>query len=56
MYLAGDFVRLAQPAALMERAATAGVTAANAILQRWGLAPEPVAAGRRRGLLPASAA
>lgn len=56
VYLAGDFVRLAQPAALMERAATAGITAANAILQRWGLAPEPVAAGRRRGLLPASAA
>ena len=56
VYLAGDFVRLAQPAALMERAATAGVTAANAILARWGLPPEPVASVRRRGILPALAA
>ena len=56
VYLAGDFVRLSQPAALMERAATAGVTAANAILQRWGLPPEPVASVPRRGLLPAFAA
>ena len=56
VYLAGDFVRLAQPAALMERAATAGFTAANAILQRWGLPPEPVCSVSRRGLLPAVAA
>ena len=56
VYLAGDFVRLSQPAALMERATTAGVTAANAILQRWGLPPEPVASVPRRGLLPAIAA
>ena len=56
VYLAGDFVRLAQPAALMERAATAGITAANAILQRWGLGagtggrgpPARPAAGERR--------
>ena len=56
VYLAGDFVRLAQPAALMERAATAGYTAANAILERWGLPPEPVASVRRRGVLPVLAA
>ena len=56
VYLAGDFVRLAQPAALMERAATAGITAANAILERWGLPPEPVASVRRRGVLPVLAA
>ena len=56
VYLAGDFVRLAQPAALMERAATAGISAANTALQRWGLAPEPVLAAPRRGLLPAAAA
>ena len=56
VYMAGDFVRLAQPAALMERAATAGFTAANAILERWGLPPEPVASVRRRGILPVMAA
>ena len=56
LYLAGDCVRLEQPAALMERAATAGFTAANAILRQWRMAPEPVASVRRRGILPASAA
>ena len=56
VYMAGDFVRLAQPAALMERAATAGFTAANAILERWGLPPEPVASVWRRGILPVMAA
>ena len=56
VYLAGDFVRLTQPAALMERAATAGFAAANGILERWGLPPEPVASVRRRGVLPVLAA
>ena len=56
IYLAGDFVRLTQPAALMERAATAGFAAANAILERWGLPPEPVASVRRRGVIPVLAA
>ena len=56
VYLAGDFVRLTQPAALMERAATSGFAAANAILERWGLPPEPVASVRRRGVLPVLAA
>jgi isorenieratene synthase len=56
LYLAGDFVRIDQPTALMERAATTGITAANAILQRWHLPPEPVAAVRRGGILPRIAA
>ena len=56
LYLAGDFVRIDQPSALMERAATTGIIAANAILQRWGLPPEPVAGVRRAGILPRIAA
>ena len=56
LYLAGDFVRIDQPSALMERAATAGITAANAILQRWRLPPEPVASVRRSGILARIAA
>jgi isorenieratene synthase len=34
--LAGDFVRTDLPVALMERAATTGFQAANALLSRWG--------------------
>ena len=56
VYLAGDFVRIDQPCALMERAAATGISAANAILQRWNLPPEPVASVRRGGLLPAMVA
>ena len=56
VYLAGDFVRIDQPSALMERAAATGISAANAILQRWNLPAEPVASVRRAGLLPAVAA
>ena len=52
LYLAGDFVRIDQPSALMERAAATGIGAANAILQRRQLPPEPVAAVRRAGILP----
>jgi len=37
LVLAGDGVRIDLPVALMERAATTGWTAANEILQRWGL-------------------
>ncbi|WP_343571350.1 FAD-dependent oxidoreductase [Mycobacterium sp.] len=37
LLLAGDGVRIDLPVALMERAATTGWTAANEILQRWGL-------------------
>ncbi|MEC3998061.1 FAD-dependent oxidoreductase [Actinacidiphila sp. DG2A-62] len=35
--LAGDLVRTGQPVALMERAATSGFLAANALLARWGV-------------------
>ncbi|WP_432589713.1 NAD(P)/FAD-dependent oxidoreductase [Streptomyces sp. HD1123-B1] len=35
--LAGDLVRTALPVALMERAATTGFLAANALLERWGV-------------------
>ncbi|MET7902360.1 FAD-dependent oxidoreductase [Streptomyces sp. NPDC005355] len=35
--LAGDLVRTVLPVALMERAATTGFLAANALLQRWGV-------------------
>ncbi|MGX7825844.1 FAD-dependent oxidoreductase [Actinokineospora sp. 24-640] len=37
MALAGDLVRVDLPVALMERAATSGFLAANALLARWGL-------------------
>jgi isorenieratene synthase len=40
--LAGDFVRLDFPTALMERAATSGILAANDLLGRWDVRPEPV--------------
>ena len=56
LYLAGDYVRIDQPSALMERAAATGITAANAILQRWHLPPEPLASVRRTGILPSIAA
>ena len=56
LYLAGDFVRIEAPSALMERAAATGITAANAILRHWHLPPEPVATVRRTGILPRIAA
>ncbi|MBM3526431.1 MAG: isorenieratene synthase, partial [Alphaproteobacteria bacterium] len=40
--VAGDFVRLSLPTALMERAVASGILAANTLLDRWGVAPEPV--------------
>lgn len=40
--LAGDWVKLPFPAALMERAAASGVMAANALLDRWDVRGEPV--------------
>jgi isorenieratene synthase len=49
--LAGDFVRLDLPTALMERAVTAGVLAANHLLARWGVAGETIWTVPRRGLL-----
>ncbi|OSP25343.1 isorenieratene synthase, partial [Streptomyces sp. 13-12-16] len=35
--MAGDLVRTGLPVALMERAATSGFLAANALLERWGV-------------------
>jgi isorenieratene synthase len=38
LVLAGDLVRIDLPVALMERAATTGIAAANALLRRWDVA------------------
>src|SRR5205085_7448551 len=51
VYLAGDFIRLPFPSALMERAAASGVMAANAVLAAHGLRAEPVWSVPPRGLL-----
>ena len=48
--LAGDFVRLSLPCALMERAATSGVLAANVLLSRLDVAPEPIRSVPTHGL------
>ncbi|WP_030419279.1 FAD-dependent oxidoreductase [Streptomyces sp. NRRL F-5065] len=40
--VAGDLVRTDLPVALMERAATSGFLAANALLERWGVRGEPL--------------
>ncbi|MBL3688314.1 FAD-dependent oxidoreductase [Leucobacter zeae] len=42
LVLAGDWVRSDLPIALMERAATTGWSAANALLQHWGVAGHPL--------------
>lgn len=49
--LAGDWVRCDFPVALMERAATTGFLAANALLQRWGVAGHDLWTVPMRGLL-----
>jgi isorenieratene synthase len=49
--LAGDFVRLPFPSALMERAAASGFIAANDILAARGQPTEPVESVPRRGML-----
>jgi isorenieratene synthase len=49
--LAGDFVRMPLPTALMERAATAGFLAASVILNRYDVRPEPLWSVPRHGLL-----
>ncbi|HZG03665.1 MAG TPA: FAD-dependent oxidoreductase [Streptomyces sp.] len=52
--LAGDCVRVDLPVALMERAATSGFLAANALLERWGVRGQTLwtvpVAGRSAGL------
>jgi isorenieratene synthase len=49
--LAGDFVKLPFASALMERATTSGMMAANAILAARGLRQEPIRTGPRKGIL-----
>jgi len=49
--LAGDWVRLGFPSALMERAAASGMLAAGDVLTAVGAAPEPVVSVPWRGLL-----
>ena len=49
--LAGDLVRLPFPTALMERAVSSGFLAANALLDEWNVAPEPIWSVPPRGML-----
>ncbi|WP_435826124.1 FAD-dependent oxidoreductase [Nocardiopsis alba] len=49
LVVAGDHVRVDLPVALMERAATTGVLAANALLTRWGRRGHAVWSVPRRG-------
>ena len=48
--LAGDFVRLPIPSALMERAVASGFLAANHLLAPQNIRPEPIGSIPRRGL------
>jgi isorenieratene synthase len=48
--LAGDFVRMPFPCALMERAAASGLLAANVLLAPLGVAPEPIHSVPSHGL------
>ncbi|GAA3751637.1 isorenieratene synthase [Spinactinospora alkalitolerans] len=52
LVLAGDHVRVDLPVALMERAATSGFLAANALLRRWGLPGHTVWSVPDRGRIP----
>lgn len=47
--LAGDFVKLPFPTALMERAAAAGFLAASTLLDAWDVSPEPLWSVALRG-------
>jgi isorenieratene synthase len=49
--LAGDFVKLPFPTALMERAAASGFLAASTLLNRYDVRPEPLWSVAPRGLL-----
>nr|ART39941.1 J13 [uncultured bacterium] len=53
LVLAGDFLRLPFPGALMERATASGVLAANALLASRQVDPAPLWIGPQRGLLSA---
>ncbi|MFF6999655.1 FAD-dependent oxidoreductase [Streptomyces sp. NPDC008313] len=49
LVVAGDLVRTGLPVALMERAATSGFLAANALLERWGVRGQTLWTVPRRG-------
>lgn len=49
--LAGDYVAVPLPCALMERATVSGFIAANSLLARHGVAAEPIRSVPRQGLL-----
>ena len=51
LVLAGDWVKLAVPAMLMEAACTSGVFAANRLLEDRGLCPEPIWSVPAKGVL-----
>ncbi|WP_079250572.1 FAD-dependent oxidoreductase [Streptomyces amritsarensis] len=52
LVVAGDVVRTDLPVALMERAATTGFQAANALLERWGLHGQTLWTVPDRGRVP----
>ncbi|MBT8491922.1 MAG: FAD-dependent oxidoreductase, partial [Deltaproteobacteria bacterium] len=49
--LAGDFIKLPMPSALMERATASGFLAANQLLGDLGVRPEPIETVPLRGIL-----
>ncbi|GAB2585257.1 dehydrogenase [Paractinoplanes abujensis] len=51
LFLAGDWVRMPFPSALMERSAASAAIATNAILRRYGVRPNQVFSIPPRGLL-----
>ncbi|WP_328483958.1 FAD-dependent oxidoreductase [Streptomyces sp. NBC_00377] len=53
LVVAGDLVRTGLPVALMERAATSGFLAANALLERWGVRGQTLWTVPDRGYSPA---
>jgi isorenieratene synthase len=55
LWLAGDFVKLPFPSALMERAVVSGFRAANGIVATLGAHAEPIRTVPQRGLLAGSA-
>jgi len=51
VYLAGDWVKVPFPSALMERAAASAIVAVNAILDGYGVRAFPLLSVAPRGLL-----
>ncbi|MGW4393804.1 FAD-dependent oxidoreductase [Amycolatopsis nivea] len=52
LVLAGDCIRIDLPVALMERAATTGWTAANQLLEHWGITGHPLTSVPNHGRVP----